>query len=80
LKVQDDASLPIPLSYPAGCEMYQGRLVEIGQTEQLFKAPAHPYTAVLVVSTPGLVDNLGELAVALDKWTAFKKDQIDTTL
>ena len=60
--------------------MYQGRLVEIGQTEQLFKAPAHPYTAVLVVSTPGLVDNLGELAVALDKWTDFKKDQIDTTI
>jgi len=60
--------------------MYQGRIVEIGQTEQLFKAPAHPYTAVLVVSTPGLVDNLGELAVALDRWTDFKKDQIDTTI
>lgn len=60
--------------------MYQGRLVEIGPTEQLFRAPAHPYTAVLVASTPGLMDSLDELAVALERWTAFKKDQIDTTV
>jgi len=60
--------------------MYQGQLVEIGPTEQLFRAPEHPYTAVLLASTPGLMDSLDELAVALERWTEFKKDQIDTTV
>ena len=32
--------------------MYRGRIVEIGQTEELFANPAHPYTRELVDATP----------------------------
>jgi peptide/nickel transport system ATP-binding protein len=34
--------------------MYRGRFVEIGPTEELFAAPAHPYTRELVEATPRL--------------------------
>jgi oligopeptide/dipeptide ABC transporter ATP-binding protein len=33
--------------------MYGGRVVERGPTEDLFAAPAHPYTRVLLDSVPG---------------------------
>jgi oligopeptide/dipeptide ABC transporter ATP-binding protein len=32
--------------------MYLGRIVETAQTDQLFRAPAHPYTQVLIQSIP----------------------------
>ncbi|MEM1680831.1 MAG: ATP-binding cassette domain-containing protein [Sulfolobales archaeon] len=32
--------------------MYLGRLVEVGSTEELFKNPLHPYTKMLLVSSP----------------------------
>ena len=32
--------------------MYAGRIVERGRTDEVFKAPAHPYTAGLIASTP----------------------------
>src|SRR6516165_2023573 len=31
--------------------MYAGRFVEVGPTEQVVEAPAHPYTAALLIST-----------------------------
>ena len=31
--------------------MYAGRFVEVGPTEQVIEAPAHPYTAALLIST-----------------------------
>jgi peptide/nickel transport system ATP-binding protein len=34
--------------------MYRGRIVEIGPTEELFAAPAHPYARELVDATPRL--------------------------
>ena len=33
--------------------MYRGRIVERGLTEELFSAPRHPYTRVLLDSIPG---------------------------
>ncbi len=32
--------------------MYLGRIVETGSTEEVFRAPAHPYTATLLSATP----------------------------
>jgi oligopeptide transport system ATP-binding protein len=32
--------------------MYRGRIVELGQTEALFEAPAHPYTKALLSAIP----------------------------
>jgi ABC-type glutathione transport system ATPase component len=32
--------------------MYHGKLVEVGQTEQIVSAPAHPYTQKLLAATP----------------------------
>jgi peptide/nickel transport system ATP-binding protein len=33
--------------------MYLGSIVEIGETQALFAAPAHPYTAALLAAVPG---------------------------
>ena len=38
--------------------MYQGVLVEAGDSEAVFRAPCHPYTRMLLESVPG-VENLG---------------------
>jgi peptide/nickel transport system ATP-binding protein len=32
--------------------MYVGRMVELGQTDELFGAPKHPYTAALLSAVP----------------------------
>ncbi len=32
--------------------MYLGRIVELGATEEIFKAPSHPYTAALLSANP----------------------------
>jgi len=33
--------------------MYLGRIVEMGEIDQVFKHPKHPYTKLLMASTPG---------------------------
>jgi oligopeptide/dipeptide ABC transporter ATP-binding protein len=32
--------------------MYAGRIVEVGRTEEVLRAPAHPYTQALIAATP----------------------------
>ena len=38
---------PIPLEI-----MYQGKLVELAETEELFENPLHPYTKALISAIP----------------------------
>jgi oligopeptide/dipeptide ABC transporter ATP-binding protein len=40
--------------------MYLGKLVEVGDTEQVYNRPAHPYTAALLSSVPGSETGHGE--------------------
>ena len=42
--------------------MHAGHIVEVGPTETLFRAPAHPYTTQLVRATPVGQDQLEKLA------------------
>jgi peptide/nickel transport system ATP-binding protein len=42
--------------------MYLGRIVELGDTEGLYGAPAHPYTQALLASVPRLVTEDADLA------------------
>lgn len=43
--------------------MYRGRIVETATTEELFAAPAHPYTVALMSSVPGLSSPRPQAAV-----------------
>lgn len=40
------------------CVMYAGRIVEVGTSEEIFYAPAHPYTWALLSSMPGTPPNM----------------------
>jgi peptide/nickel transport system ATP-binding protein len=42
--------------------MHAGHIVETGRTEDLFRTPAHPYTAQLIRATPVGQDKLENLA------------------
>jgi len=41
--------------------MKRGEVVEQGGTQQLFRAPSHPYTRALLAATPALADTLNDL-------------------
>jgi ABC-type glutathione transport system ATPase component len=42
--------------------MHQGEIVETGAAEQIFEAPAHPYTKALVSAALDLATDLGDVA------------------
>ena len=42
--------------------MYAGRIVEIGETEAVFRDPSHPYTRGLLAAVPTAASERGQLA------------------
>jgi peptide/nickel transport system ATP-binding protein len=46
--------------------MKQGKVVEMADTETLFRAPEHPYTRALLLATPAVTQDLSALRRALE--------------
>lgn len=46
--------------------MYRGRIAEEGETQQLFRAPAHPYTRALLSARPRLGEHRKEERILLE--------------
>jgi peptide/nickel transport system ATP-binding protein len=55
--------------------MYRGDIVEKGNTEQIFKAPKHPYTKGLLACRPSLERNPRRLPVVSDFMTPDGKEK-----
>jgi oligopeptide/dipeptide ABC transporter ATP-binding protein len=49
--------------------MYLGRIVEMGNTESLFTAPAHPYTRALLSAIPVPDPRVSRQRIVLDPST-----------
>jgi len=49
--------------------MYLGKIVELGRTESIFAAPAHPYTRALLSAIPVLDPDAGRHRIELDAGT-----------
>ncbi|UTW46410.1 dipeptide ABC transporter ATP-binding protein [bacterium SCSIO 12696] len=45
--------------------MYLGRIVEVGERDNLFQNPRHPYTQALLSSVPGVVPNKSKIGKVL---------------
>jgi ABC-type oligopeptide transport system ATPase subunit len=52
--------------------MYRGRIVEMGDTEELFAAPAHPYTRALLSAIPVPDPTVPRKRITLDE-TSFDR-------
>jgi ABC-type oligopeptide transport system ATPase subunit len=53
--------------------MYLGRIVEIGETESIFAAPAHPYTRALLSAMPIADPKVARQRVVLDP-SSFRRE------
>jgi ABC-type oligopeptide transport system ATPase subunit len=53
--------------------MYLGKIVEMGETEAIFAAPAHPYTRALLSAIPVPDPNAGRQRVVLDP-ASFRRE------
>ncbi len=48
--------------------MYKGKIVETGKTEEILKAPQHPYTKALIDSIPDAKRRHEKLPVHFGEW------------
>lgn len=46
--------------------MYLGRVVEVGETQQIFNAPLHPYTAALLSANPSIDTEVADGRIRLE--------------
>jgi ABC-type oligopeptide transport system ATPase subunit len=53
--------------------MYQGRIVEMGETEAIFNGPAHPYTRALLSAVPAIDPNAPRQRIVVDP-VAFDRE------
>jgi oligopeptide/dipeptide ABC transporter ATP-binding protein len=58
--------------------MYRGRIVETGDTEDVFDNPVHPYTQLLLASVPRLAitPDEAELALPADDDAAARREEV----
>jgi ABC-type dipeptide/oligopeptide/nickel transport system ATPase component len=58
--------------------MYRGRLLEIGNTREVFAAPTHPYTRALMAANPAWAERGTRLPVVPPEWSVESLQQSQT--